>query len=77
METDPDVSHPDFPGIQREGGYFINPQIDDESHPHLQVSASMISVPHVKPGDMVFWHCVRFLFGYALYRPTNRIGFRI
>jgi len=65
MKTGPDVSHPDFPGILRKGDHFVGPRINDESHPHLQVSASMVSVPHVKPGDMVFWHCVRFLFGPA------------
>jgi len=52
-----DVSHPDFPGMLSGGGYFIAQLFDDESHPHLKVSESMISVPHVKPGDMVFWHC--------------------
>ncbi|KIJ22865.1 hypothetical protein M422DRAFT_196585, partial [Sphaerobolus stellatus SS14] len=51
------VSYPDFPGILRREEYFIGPRINDETHPHLKVSESMISVPHVKPGDMVFWHC--------------------
>jgi predicted 2-oxoglutarate/Fe(II)-dependent dioxygenase YbiX len=26
-------------------------------HPELELSTSMVSIPHVSPGDMVFWHC--------------------
>lgn len=57
-----DVSHPEFPGILRQGEHFFGPRINDESHPHLKVSESMVSVPHVRPGDMVYWHCVRLMF---------------
>ncbi|KAF8495327.1 DUF1479-domain-containing protein [Gautieria morchelliformis] len=52
-----DLSTPDFPGIFPEGEYFHGPRLSDESHPHLHVSESMVSVPRVKPGDMVYWHC--------------------
>ncbi|KAF8521199.1 DUF1479-domain-containing protein [Hysterangium stoloniferum] len=52
-----DVSYPDFPGITYDGEFFFGPRPTDATHPHLKVSESMISVPHVKPGDMVFWHC--------------------
>ncbi|WPH04843.1 Hypothetical protein R9X50_00774000 [Acrodontium crateriforme] len=26
-------------------------------HPHLQLSSSMVHIPHVQPGDYVSWHC--------------------
>ncbi|KAF8574565.1 DUF1479-domain-containing protein [Ramaria rubella] len=52
-----DISTPDFPGIFPQGDAFFGPRVSDESHPHLNVSETMVSVPHVKPGDMVYWHC--------------------
>ncbi|KAI5310906.1 hypothetical protein KEM55_002373 [Ascosphaera atra] len=27
------------------------------THPHLELETSMVSVPHVEPGDYVAWHC--------------------
>ncbi|KAH8110499.1 DUF1479-domain-containing protein [Phellopilus nigrolimitatus] len=52
-----DISTPDFPGIfERDGGFF-GPRLTPQSHPHLRLSESMTSVPLVRPGDMIFWHC--------------------
>jgi hypothetical protein len=31
--------------------------MNDSSHPELQLSTSMISIPTVHPSEMVFWHC--------------------
>jgi len=28
-----------------------------ETHPHLELESSMVSVPRVEPGDYVAWHC--------------------
>ncbi|EJD02243.1 DUF1479-domain-containing protein [Fomitiporia mediterranea MF3/22] len=52
-----DASTPGFPGIfQRDDGFF-GPRLTPDSHPHLRLEDCMTPVPHVKPGDMVFWHC--------------------
>lgn len=32
-------------------------EMNDKLHPHLELSTSMIPIPMVLPGDMVFWHC--------------------
>ena len=32
-------------------------ECNDETHPHLQLERTMISVPRVEPGDFVAWHC--------------------
>jgi hypothetical protein len=32
-------------------------EMNDSLHPELELSTSMISIPTVQPGDMVFWHC--------------------
>ena len=32
-------------------------EMNNSLHPHLDLSKSMISIPEVNPGDMVFWHC--------------------
>jgi hypothetical protein len=42
-----------FPGAPRSKGQELN----DETHPHLELSRTMVSVPKVAPGDQVFWHC--------------------
>lgn len=55
-----DVSDPDFPGIYSMGPALIGPKLDPSTHPHLRLEQAMVSVPKVQPGDMVFWHCVRF-----------------
>jgi len=52
-----DVSDADFPGIYSQGDSYIGPAPNTTTHPHLQLEKTMVSVPQVKPGDMVFWHC--------------------
>lgn len=32
-------------------------EMNDTLHPELELSTSMVSIPRVNPGDMVFWHC--------------------
>ncbi|KKZ59019.1 hypothetical protein EMCG_00884 [[Emmonsia] crescens] len=32
-------------------------EYSDLSHPHLELSTTMVSVPQVEPGDYVAWHC--------------------
>ena len=54
-----DISNPDFPGIYSWQGAFIGPRPNTKTHPHLKLDETMVSVPKVYPGDMVFWHCVR------------------
>ncbi|EJD42505.1 DUF1479-domain-containing protein, partial [Auricularia subglabra TFB-10046 SS5] len=52
-----DVSKPEFPGIILQAdGKFHGPRLTDAAHPHLRTGDAMVSVPHVSPGDMVFWH---------------------
>ena len=41
---------------ENEDGFF-GPRLTDDSHPHMLLEKNMTSVPPVKPGDMVFWHC--------------------
>ncbi|TFK91415.1 DUF1479-domain-containing protein [Polyporus arcularius HHB13444] len=52
-----DISNPDFPGIYSFGEAFIGPRPNTATHPHLKLDETMVSVPKVYPGDMVFWHC--------------------
>jgi hypothetical protein len=42
-----------FPGSVPGAGQEYNP----ETHPHLELESSMVSVPQVEPGDYVAWHC--------------------
>ena len=56
-----DTSSADFPGIYPVDDYFTHPLLTNESHPHLKLDDCMISMPRVKPGDMVYWHCVRLV----------------
>ncbi len=60
-ERSADISNPDFPGIYSFGEAFIGPRPNTATHPHLKLDETMVSVPKVYPGDMVFWHCVRVL----------------
>lgn len=52
-----DLSIPEFPGILPRDGGFTGPRPTTESHPHMQLEETMISIPDVHPGDTVFWHC--------------------
>jgi hypothetical protein len=64
-----------FPGAPRAKGQELN----DTTHPHLELDRTMISVPKVKPGDQVFWHCGKPSLpdqasAYGRYDPFSRIG---
>lgn len=32
-------------------------EMNDHLHPDLDLKTSMVSIPKINPGDMVFWHC--------------------
>jgi hypothetical protein len=32
-------------------------EYNELTHPHLELSSTMVSMPHVEPGDFVAWHC--------------------
>ncbi|EPS92730.1 hypothetical protein FOMPIDRAFT_1026704 [Fomitopsis schrenkii] len=32
-------------------------ELNDESHPHLVLPKTLVSIPRVEPGDQVYWHC--------------------
>ncbi|KZT27114.1 DUF1479-domain-containing protein [Neolentinus lepideus HHB14362 ss-1] len=49
----PDLGSPDFPGTR----IGKTQEMNVDTHPHLQLARSMISVPKVEPGDQVYWHC--------------------
>lgn len=66
----PDITSPDFPGIYSTGSDFTGPLLNPQTHPHLRLDQTMVSVPKVYPGDMVFWHCVR-LFWTASVDTTD------
>jgi len=53
---------------------FIHCLIAEESHPHIRCDSSIVSVPHVNPGDMVFWHCGTLL-GSRYYGTWNNLIF--
>ncbi|KAH9945206.1 uncharacterized protein BXZ73DRAFT_86740 [Epithele typhae] len=52
-----DLEDPEFHGIYSFEKAFIGPRPDTKTHPHLKLDETMVSVPKVYPGDMVFWHC--------------------
>ena len=56
-----DINNSDFPGIyaMSDGKGYAGPRPNMESHPHLKLDKTMTPIPHVSPGDMVFWHSVR------------------
>lgn len=49
-EFDPDTAW--FPGTWRDDSQLLSA----ESHPHLRLKECLVSIPHVSPGDTVFWH---------------------
>ena len=63
----PDISDPEFHGIYSFGEAFIGPRPNTKTHPHLRLDDTMVSVPKVYPGDMVFWHCVRPLEAVLIF----------
>lgn len=32
-------------------------ELSEKLHPHLELSKTMVSIPRIKPGDYVAWHC--------------------
>ena len=48
-----DTSTSEFPGCSL--GH--NLELSALTHPHLDLSQTMTSIPSVEPGDMVLWHC--------------------
>lgn len=32
-------------------------ELSEKLHPHLELSRTMVSIPRIKPGDYVAWHC--------------------
>jgi len=42
-----------FPGSQM----GKTQDLSEATHPHLQLSRTMVSVPRVEPGDQIYWHC--------------------
>lgn len=48
-----DTTSRKFPGCSL--GHNI--ELSPTTHPHLHLEQTMISIPHVNPGDMVLWHC--------------------
>jgi len=44
---------PEFPGSVLGNTQELN----ERTHPHLDLAKTVVSVPRVDPGDQVFWHC--------------------
>ena len=47
-----DLNSSDFPGSTPANGQAVLP----ETHPHLRVEKTVVSIPRVEPGDQVYWH---------------------
>jgi len=41
-----------FPGTERDNSQMLSP----ESHPHLKLKETLVSIPAIRPGDTVWWH---------------------
>jgi len=54
-----DASDTEFQGIifDTRDKRLFGPVLSPERHPHMKLGEAMVSMPHVEPGDMVFWHC--------------------
>lgn len=48
-----DLEDTAFPGSAMGKGQEMN----EITHPHLQLARAMVSIPKMAPGDQVFWHC--------------------
>ncbi|KAK2467413.1 hypothetical protein APHAL10511_000648 [Amanita phalloides] len=47
------LDSPDFPG-----SIIGNTQeLNEKTHPHLDLARTIVSIPKVEPGDQAFWHC--------------------
>ncbi|KAI0326069.1 DUF1479-domain-containing protein [Cubamyces sp. BRFM 1775] len=47
-----DLEDPTFPGSTPGKTQAITP----ETHPHLRIEKTVVSIPRVEPGDQVYWH---------------------
>ena len=36
-------------------------EMNKETHPHLELDPTMVSLPKVDPGDSAWWHCSQYL----------------
>ncbi|KAI1792082.1 hypothetical protein LXA43DRAFT_888111 [Ganoderma leucocontextum] len=52
-----DTTSPEFHGIYSYRSGFVGPRPTTKTHPHLRLEQTMVPMPKVYPGDMVFWHC--------------------
>ncbi|PFH46582.1 hypothetical protein AMATHDRAFT_69546 [Amanita thiersii Skay4041] len=52
-DWEPDLDTPTFPG----SAIGNTQELNEKTHPHLDLARTMISIPRVEPGDQVFWHC--------------------
>ena len=57
-----DIENPTFHGVSQDAsagkaGGARPFEFSHKTHPHMMLDETMISVPQVHPGDMVFWHC--------------------
>ncbi|KAJ9100015.1 hypothetical protein QFC19_005833 [Naganishia cerealis] len=48
-----DLESPTFPGSPLGRSQELN----DDTHPHLRLNETLMSMKRVKPGDQVWWHC--------------------
>ncbi|KAG0659617.1 hypothetical protein C6P46_005108 [Rhodotorula mucilaginosa] len=48
-----DLESTNFPGSVKGKGQ----ELSDQTHPHLRLNETMVSVPKVAPGSQVYWHC--------------------
>jgi hypothetical protein len=56
------LESPDFPGSQMGKTQELN----EKTHPHLQLSRTMVSVPRVEPGDQIYCGCHSWSRSYQL-----------
>ena len=68
-----DISDHDFPGIYSIGEGFVGPRPTTKSHPHFKLDETIVSVPKVYPGDMVYWHCVRILHPHTTIKSDTHV----
>lgn len=62
-----DTETTDFPGAPPARSQEFN----DDTHPHLQLSRSMVSIPRVRPGDQAWWHADTIHAVEAAHRGTG------
>jgi hypothetical protein len=48
-----DIEQSWFPGSSKSGSQLLS----SSSHPHLQLRECMTRIPHMNPGDTIWWHC--------------------